>query len=168
MQKKWTQCILVLNRFISTLCLFINVNPSALMMDLCFPPAVKMTKRSASFQNYTGSSKNLEWENKAGNTDICSFHKRQDFPQGQPLSPLSPHGASSAKLGHKADTEQSPRQSSDFICASSDQGQLEWSQIYSRLTCPQSCAPSGIDFPSQETVNLSLPFVGRKGNAALI
>lgn len=148
MQKKLTQCILALNRFFSTLCLFINVNPSALkMMDLCFPPAVKLTKRSASFQNYTVSSKSLKWESTAGNTGICSCHKKQDFPQGQPSSPLILHGSSSAKLGHKADTEQSPRQSSDFIYAFSAQGQLEWSQIYSRFTCPQSCAPSGINSP---------------------
>lgn len=116
-------------------------------MDLCFPPAVKLTKRSASFQSYTGSSKSLKWENNAGNTGVCSCHKREDFPQGQSLSPFIPHGGSSAKLGHKADTEQSPRQSSDFIYASSDQGQLEWSQIYSRFTYPESCAPSGIDSP---------------------
>lgn len=89
--------------------------------------SVKLTKRSASFQNYTGSSKSLEWENSAGNIGIYSCHKRQDFPQGQPLSPLILHGGFSAKLGHKADTEQSSRQSSDFIYASSDQGQLEWS-----------------------------------------
>lgn len=35
------------------------------------------------------------------------------------------HDSSSATLRHEADTEQSPRQSSDFIYASSDLRQLE-------------------------------------------
>lgn len=39
------------------------------------------------------------------------------------LFPL--HDGSSAKVSHKVDTEQSPRQSSDFIYASSDLGHLE-------------------------------------------
>lgn len=75
-------------------------------------------------------------------------------------------------LSHETDTEQSPRQSTDFIYASSDLGQLDWSSIYFRFTWDLNLAPRAVlhqepILPSQESVNLSLTFPGTKGNAAL-
>lgn len=170
--------IVVLNRVFSTLCLVFYVNPSASkMMDLCFPPAVNLTRESASFQNCTETSKSLKWENAIENTGICSCHNRQDTapancckqlcPQGQPLPPFSLRDSFSATLSHETDTEQSPRQSCGFIYASSHPGQLQLN--YFRFTRDLNLAPRAREptLPSQESANLSLTFLGRKGHAAL-
>lgn len=162
-----SQCILVLNRFFSTLCLFINVNSSASkMMDLCFPPAGKLIMRSASFQNHTGSSKSLKWENKAGNTGICSCHKRQDFPQGQPLLSCT------VVLVQNQVTRltQSRDLGKALISFLPLQTTVSWNEVRSTpdLLVLRAVLHQESILPSQETVNLSLPLVNRRGNAALI